>query len=496
MKYYLVLVFLLSAFKNQAQNIVVGPTGEYSSISAAESEMSPGDTVFIQSATYSSGTQFLTVNGTYSNPIVIISEQKHGAIFDGGSEAIHLVNCSNLELNGLVIQGQTENGINIDDGGEYETPTHHIIIRDCIFQNMAGTGNNDFLKLSGLDSFLVEDCEFTNGSSGGSGIDMVGCHYGTIQDNLIDDAGVTGIQCKGGTQHILIRRNILKDMSQRAINLGGSTGLEFFRPALPSPIVDAFEAADLEVFSNVFIRSHVPIAYVGSVRVKVYNNTFYDPENWVIRILQETTTSGFLPCGDNEFRNNIVFLSADLTEVNIGGNTNASSFKFSNNLWHNATPGSWSPILPVIDSNQVIDDPFFNNMAIEDFSLTNISPAIGNGKLLTQPNTDFVQNFYDQPPSIGAFEGSSVITGSPYIVSEDCIQLFPNPSANKVRITGNLTNCTLQVLNALGQVYMDLSNVTLPTTIELEQLPNGLYFVFLKSNTHPDLEMTNQLLKN
>ena len=40
------------------------------------------------------------------------------------------------------------------------------------------------------------------------------------------------------------------------------------------------------------------------------NNTIVDPENWIFRILQETTTSGeheFLPCGDNLVQNNLVY---------------------------------------------------------------------------------------------------------------------------------------------------------------------------------------------
>ena len=59
---------------------------------------------------------------------------------------------------------------------------------------------------------------------------------------------------------------------------------------------------------------------MGCVRVKVINNTFYKPENWVFRILQETTEPAFLACADNEFKNNIVYQETDLTEVNIGAN--------------------------------------------------------------------------------------------------------------------------------------------------------------------------------
>ena len=473
------LLFALIAGTNLAsgQNITVGPTGDFPNLEAAESSMDPGDTVILLDHTYTDGAQFLTINGLHENPIVIMAQNEHQAIFQGGTEAIHLVNCTHVELYGLVIQQQTGNGINIDDGGDYSTPARHITIRNCIFRDMAANGNNDLLKLSGLDSFLVTGNQFINGGAGGSGVDMVGCHYGTIQDNYFDNAGVTGIQAKGGTQFIRIQRNIFKDLSQRALNLGGSTGLQFFRPPLPNPIVNAFEAADLEVFSNIFIRSWAPIAYVGCVRVKVFNNTLYDPQNWVIRILQETTEPGFLACADNEFRNNIIYLEQDLTEVNIGPNTAPETFLFSNNLWFNESSNSWSPNLPVPDVNQIIDNPNFTDPAQEDFSIPTNSPAVENGMTLTAPTTDFLQNFYFDPPSIGAFEGHNSTTDIPYLVMDNCIEMGPNPSASEVKIDGDFSDVEIKVLDANGGVVQDYSNANPPIIINLGALPNGLYFV-------------------
>jgi hypothetical protein len=352
---------------------------------------------------------------------------------------------------------------------------------------MAGNGNNDLLKLSGLDDFLIKNCSFTNGSGGGSGIDMVGCHRGVIEDNIFDQAGSSGIQAKGGTQYIRMQRNILKDMDQRAINLGGSTGLQFFRPPLTDPVANAFEAADLEVFSNVFIGSYAPVAFVGCIRVKVFNNTFFQPENWAIRILQETTTPGFLPCGDNEFRNNIVYLTQDITEVNIGPDTDPGSFIFSNNLWHNAAGGNWAPALPVTDSNQVIGNPLFINSGAEDFSIPDNSPAVLAGKVLPLPTHDFVQHSYFSPPSIGAVEGHQTITASEYLVQDNGIVIGPNPAANSITIDGDFSHATVQVVDHSGMVVLDLSNITTPVTVDLNGLPAGLYFIRIQSDLHAEM---------
>jgi hypothetical protein len=497
MKYLFTLLFLLIIHPQIAfaQIITIGTSGDFPNLEAAENFVNAGDTLQLQSQVFSDGTQFLeNLNGTALAPIVIMATNEHQSIFQGGTEAIHLINCSYVEINGLVVEQQTGNGINIDDGGDYATPSTHITIRNCIFRDMAANGNNDLLKMSGVDSFLIERCQFINGGDGGSGVDFVGCHWGTVQDCYFDDPGTSGIQNKGGTQFIRMQRNVFKNVAQRALNLGGSTGPQFFRPPLSDPISSAFEAADLEVYSNVFIGSWAPIAYVGSVRVKVYNNTFYQPENWVIRILQETTTPGFLPCGDNEFRNNIVYLSGDLTEVNIGPNTAPETFVFSHNLWYNADSGSWSPGLPVTDTDQIIDDPMFTDVANENFRIGPLSPAVGAGQFFEAPTTDFDQLFFQQPPSIGAFEGGAPVNQTQHFLHESIFEVFPNPSSSTLSLEGELYNVNVVIINQLGQEVQAYTNINLPFTMDINEFPNGLYFVLVESPLHSQL-LTKKIIK-
>ncbi len=406
---YLLLFLLLLSFSAVSQTITVGNGGDFQTLSQAQSSMSPGDTVIVLDQTFSNGTQYLTINGLPGQPIVIMGQTNQGPIFQGGTEGIHLSGCNYVEINGLVFQQQTSNSMNIDDAGSYNIPSTGIVVRNCLFRDMAANGNNDFLKMSGVDQFLISNCTFINGSSGaGSGVDFVGCHYGSVEDCYFDSPGTSGIQCKGGSQFITIQRNVLKNIAERALNLGGSTGLPYFRPALPNPIVNAFEGADLDVFSNVFIGNKAPIAYVGCVRVKVRNNTFYKPDGWVIRILQETTVPGFLTCADNEFSNNVIYLQNDLVEVNIGSATNPGSFTFSNNTWYNESSNSWSPVLPAPAQNQQIANPLFTDPSNEDFNLLAQSPCIATGFQYSTPTTDFNQLPFANPPSRGAYEGNLI----------------------------------------------------------------------------------------
>ena len=209
---------------------------------------------------------------------------------------------------------------------------------------------------------------------------------------LIGGAGFIGYHLvkrltERGTYDITIADNFFRNGGQRTLNLGGSTGLQFFRPN------DApFEAADIQVFSNIIVGSWAAIAYVGSVRVEVVNNTIYQPENWVIRILQESVDPDrFEECGDNVCCNNIVHLSDGLsTETNIGPNTRPETFIFSNNLWFNQDDYNWSgPNIPVTDVDGIINEaPMFLDPLNDDFLVPINSPAVGIGYDTIEPELD------------------------------------------------------------------------------------------------------------
>jgi hypothetical protein len=356
----------------------VGKGQTYSSLPQAIAVTLPGDTIMVHEGKYPGGVSIVRLQGTHSNWIYIIPAPNATVIYEGGIAAWHMTDAAYLQIKGFIFQQQTGNGFNMDDGGSYNTPSHHIVFDSCTFRNIKATGNNDLLKLSGVDSFEIKTCIFLNGAAGGSGIDMVGCHEGSITGNRFENQGSNSIQAKGGSKNIRIAFNVFKNGGQRTLNLGGSTNLKMFRP------LDArYEAAQLTVYSNIIIGSDAPIAYVGCVQTEVTNNTIYLPQKWVIRILQETVdTSRFFPCGNNTFKNNIIYRDTRVsTDCNTGANTNPQSFNITGNFWYHAqNPGWTGPALPVKDINSTVGkDPLFTNAASEDFTLQEASPAAGKG---------------------------------------------------------------------------------------------------------------------
>jgi hypothetical protein len=384
----------------------------YADLETALPDLTPGTALRIRPGTYAGGAFASGIAGTAEAPIWIggIAGMER-PVLSGGANAIQLSSPSYVVVHDLEVTGQDSNGLNVDDGSDYPNgAAHHLIFRGLWIHDIGSGGNQDCLKLSGVDDFLVVGSEF-RGCSGGSAIDHVGCHRGIIARNTFVELGGNGVQSKGGSDDIEITQNRFLDAGERAVNIGGSTGFEFFRPAL-STSGENFEARNIRVLANLFRGGTSPIAFVGCVDCLAANNTIVDPVQWVVRILQETTSTTeytFAPAQGGRFSNNaIYFARADLsTYVNVGPDTDAASFEFSNNLWyaHDAPADSEPSPLPVSETAGVYGvDPGFANVATDDVAISAGSPLAGAGQPLSEVTADLDGACYADPPSIGALE--------------------------------------------------------------------------------------------
>lgn len=397
------LLLAVSVNSSSAKVLHVGLGQRYADLNAAVKSVLAGDTILVHNGKYAGGQSLQNLQGTGNKWIYLIAEKTGAVLLEGNATAMFGNDLAYVHIEGFVFAKQTDDGVNFSDGGTYVTPAHHIRFKDCTFRDIAGTGNNDLLKLSGVDDFIIQRCIFLNGAAGGSGIDMVGCHKGLITQCHFENMGSNAAQMKGGSCEIRIERCIFKNAGERAINLGGGTGLPFFRP-----IDAAWEASDLKVYSNIFIGSDVPVAFVGCTRSEVVNNTIYKPGKWVFRILQENrNTVRFGKCGNNVFSNNVISLDSKVNVVcNIGGSTLPGSFTFSNNAWFNTDNSTWAGAkLPAQEKNAILNkDPLFRNAATGDFSIIAGSPLAGSGAALPNPEKDYTGRPFKPGRAIGAFE--------------------------------------------------------------------------------------------
>ncbi|MCB9845977.1 MAG: hypothetical protein H6811_08340 [Phycisphaeraceae bacterium] len=384
----------------------------YASIQRGISEATPGTAVIIHAGTYPGGIFLSDVTGAIDSPIWIGGATGEARpVISGGNTGMQASRTKFVVLHDLEVSGAALNGINFDDGGRVDDPlaAHHLVFRRLFIHDIGSGGNHDGLKLSGLNDYWVIECEFARVSAG-SGIDHVGCHRGMIARCTFTDMGSNAIQLKGGTEDVEIRWSRFVRAGQRALNIGGSTGLPYFRPPL-SQTEPNTEARNIRVLANVIQGSVAPIAFVGALDCLVAHNTIIDPDNWILRILQETVSDGqyeFLPCGDNAFVSNLVLFdrSGLSTYLNIGPNTAPETFTFTNNLWYaHDDPARSEPTLPAEETDGVYGlDPLLADPDSGDVAIPAESPAAGAGRAPPPIPGDFHRACYEDSPSIGACE--------------------------------------------------------------------------------------------
>lgn len=371
----------------------------------------PGTAIRLHAGSYGGGAFLENLQGQPGTPIWLGGMPGEARpVLEGGAEGLHLVRPRWLVVHDLLVRNVQSNGLNADDGGDVADPlaAHHVIFRGLDIQDVGGSGNQDCLKLSGLSDVVVQSSRFSRcgGGGSGSGIDMVGVHRALVARSTFVDLSANAVQVKGGSADVEIRWNRMQNAGGRAVNMGGSTGFDFFRPPLVTDAPNT-EARRVRVVANVIRGSDTPWAFVGCADCLSAQNTVIEPNIWLMRILQETSTQPpynfAATAGGRVINNLVVFRRSQLrADVNIGGGTAPETFQFTNNLWFaRDNPGSSAPRLPVAETGGVVgQDP----RIAEDGAIPPGSPAAGAGLRGDWSPGDISGRCWAVPPSIGAWE--------------------------------------------------------------------------------------------
>jgi len=314
---------------------------------AALRELRPGMTLRLAPGDYEGGHHVSGIAGL----TIVALDPANPPHFKGGAHAWHFSRCEGLTLLHLRISGQSGNGLNLDDGGRRDRLIGGITLENLEISEIGPQGNHDGIKCSGLEDLTIRNCRLI--AWGGQGIDLVGCHRSVITGCHFEGregfSASAGIQLKGGTSEVIVEKCHFLHAGERPLNIGGSTGLAYFRPP-GAP----FEAARIIVRENHIEGSPCAAAFVGVDGAEFTNNTILYPERWIFRILQETTGPGFAPSRDVRVTGNrIVFRrTAIRSEVNIGSGTAPETFVFEGNHWFaEDRPAASKPQLPVAEKD-------------------------------------------------------------------------------------------------------------------------------------------------
>lgn len=372
----------------------------FRSIAEALAGVKPGTRIHVATGRYGAIGTVSGLQGTDRAPIAIVG---HGSVVvDTGRSgiALRLVDPRFVVIEGLTIEGTAPHGINIDDGGSYESPAEHVVLRNMSFRNVGDGGNNDCLKMSGVDWFHVEDSSF-EGCNRGEAIDMVGCHHGVVRGNVFAATPGTAVQAKGGSSDILIHGNRFRGIAGRAINAGGSTGDPYFRP------LDArHEAERIRVIANVIEDTGgTPVAFSGCFECVFAHNTVVGPGRHAARIIEENRSRA--PGTGGHFLNNVIVLRSydGSALIDTDPAAEAGSFSFGPNLWH-AEDGTLGPDAILIPGRRVETESVTGRDPLLDPAgrPSRSSPALQKGRTVPQGSlVDIVGRPFGPLPNLGAY---------------------------------------------------------------------------------------------
>jgi polygalacturonase len=255
---FLCVALTLFPLAAKAEEVRVGTRQE---LAEALRNAKGGTTILVAPGTYRGGLARTKLRGTRDEPIVIAgADPAKPPVIEGAGSGLHLSSPEHVELRDLMIAKASGNGLNIDDSGSTSTPARDVVLKNIAVRDVGPRGNRDGIKLSGVNNFRIENCQIERWGSSGSAIDVVGCRNGVVKGCKFLDGGesANGVQTKGGSSEIVIQRCRFQNAGGRAVNLGGSTGLAYFRPANAE-----FEAASITVEDCEFIDGTAAIAFVG-----------------------------------------------------------------------------------------------------------------------------------------------------------------------------------------------------------------------------------------
>lgn len=350
---------LLSAIVSQpvdAEQRVVSNTEE---LAAALEAAAPGDEIVLQPGTYTGG----VYREGLRQVTIRSADPAKPAVIEGGDFGMMLSDPVDVTIANLTFRKQAGIGLNIDDGGSFETPASGIKLIGIKVGDMTAAGNHDGIKLSGVNNFLIDGCRIENWGNDGSAIDFVGAHHGLIQNCYVAhkklEVGGSGIRPKGGAKDITIRANRIELPigKGRAIQAGGSTDAEYFR------FVDGdsnYEANGIVMEGNVIVGSGAPFSFVNIDGGVAHHNLVHRPGQWVIRVLNENEGSDIVDTQNGQFHDNVVVINDTDEEfneaVNNSDETHPESFTFARNRWFNITnptPEGSKPALPAEEADGV-----------------------------------------------------------------------------------------------------------------------------------------------
>lgn len=337
-------------------------------IRTALATANPGDRILIAPGVYSAG----FFQAGLRRVTITSQDPSNPAVLRGGTNAIQIDDSHDVTISNIVCEGQSGNGINISDGGSFESPTTDVLIENVIVRNVAGRGNLDGIKLSGVTGFTIRNVQVSNWGDDGSAVDPTGSHNGLVENSIFrqDSGGFSSaIRPKGGSKNIIVRANRLElGSTETALQAGGTTETQFFR------FIDGdsgYEANNVTFEGNVVVGCRAAFVFEDIDGGLFHHNYVLRPRQFMVRYLPGSNPFSTVITQNGRVEDNVLLFRDTVDEysraLNIGPNVMENTLRFRRNTWVNlANRGDSEPDLPNGDVGGVfgIQPGFDHNSAI------------------------------------------------------------------------------------------------------------------------------------
>lgn len=88
-----------------------------------------------------------------------------------------------------------------------------------------------------------------------------------------------------------------------------------------------------------------------------------------------------------------------------------------------------------------------------------------------------IETIYVGSPGSGFQYATEITTAIDLGIDDNCIELFPNPVDNVFTINGDLSLYTIEIIDATGQVYQQINSLGNNYSIDISNLPSGVYLL-------------------
>ena len=445
--------------------VVVSSASEFANAISMANSSGGNMTILIADGTYQVASTASYPYITASN-LVIRSQSgnRDAVILTGGgmqdvapaTENVLSLNGDNVIIADLTIRNAGNHGIAINDSDNHLI--HNVRIQNTFEQMIKGTSAGD-----GADQCRVQCSlfEYTAGVGPQFYIGGLDIHSG---DNwIVNDNAFFDIASPAGSlaEHAVHFWNSSSSNTvERNLMVNCDRGVGFGLGSSPNEGGMIRNNMIYNDGSNLF--DDVGIGLETSPNTKVYNNTILI-----------------------DYPNAIEYRFPETTNVDIVNNAANRSITSRNNGSGNAS------------NNVTTAQPsWFVDPASGDLRLNEIiADVVDQGLDLGNELSDDIDQTARPPGAydIGAHE-FSMTTATDVQLDNASITIYPNPVINQFTISGLLSSYQLEILNAQGQLHQTLSSSGTSVTIDLTDLPSGLYFVRISHQGNSDL-CVRQIIK-